>query len=110
MLAIQDRLMALKNRTEQMSEMKIWKPKEGDLIVGIMVGSGSFTHPVYGEQQTILIDTGSGVYSIILSKYLKIALTSQGALHGDLVAIKFVRQEKGKNGVFNRYIVTAERG
>jgi hypothetical protein len=109
MTAIQDRLMALKQRTEQMSEVKVWKPVAGEAIAGTNIGSGSFTHPLYGEQQTILLDTGAGVFSIILSKYLKNALTTQGALHGDLVAIKFLGRGQGKNGVFNRYSVTTER-
>ena len=109
MIAIQDRLRALKQRTDEISEIKIWKPVAGESIAGTNIGSGSFTHPLYGGQQTILLDTGAGVFSIILSKYLKNALTSQGALHGDLVAIKFLGRGQGKNGLFNRYNVTVER-
>jgi hypothetical protein len=109
MLAIQDRLMALKNRNEQLSEVKVWKPQEGESIAGEIVGHSSFTHQVYGVQDTVLLDTGEGVFSVILSKYLRSVLAARGAAQGDLVAIKFCGQEKGKHGFFNRYNVILER-
>jgi hypothetical protein len=109
MLAIQDRLMALKNRNEQLSEVKVWKPQEGDCIAGAIVGHSSFVHQVYGVQDTILLETLEGVFSVILSKYLRSVLAAQGAVQGDLVAIKFCGQEKGKHGFFNRYNVILER-
>ena len=108
---LSDRLNALKQRATQLETISNWQPSAGETIAGIISGSGTFTHPLYGEQKTMLLKDDSGlITSVILTKYLMTGLKQQGAVLGDLCAVTFHGKEKSKTGhSFNRYSLLVDK-
>lgn len=108
---LNDRLTQLTQRANTQSLVKNWQPAAGETIAGIITGSGVFTHSLYGEQKTMLLEDASGsITSVILSKYLMQGLSQQHAAIGDLCAVTFHSKEHGKNGLsFNRYTLLVEK-
>jgi len=106
-----DRLNALRQRATQTSEIKHWQPTAGACITGIIKGSGSFHHPLYGEQKTMLLQDEKGdITSVILTRYLSQGLKLQNAAIGDLCAVTFHGKERSKTGhTFNRYSLLVEK-
>lgn len=107
-----DRLNALKERAKQTTEIKNWQPVAGETLAGVIIGSSSFNHPLYGQQKTMLLQDDSGaVTSVILTNYLMTGLKNQNAERGDLCAVTFHGQDinpKTKHR-FNKYSVLIDK-
>jgi hypothetical protein len=105
------RLNALKQRAATTTaQTNRWKPTAGETIAGVVVGGETFNHPLYGSQNAILLETDSGVVSVVANNYIQTALKNQNAERGDLCAITFLGQGVNKHGnKFNRYNVIVEK-
>jgi len=111
-IATNERLAALKARAALTQEVKLWKPLAGEMIAGMIKGSGTFNHSLYGEQRTMLLEDESGtITSVILTKYLMTGLRQAGAVMGSLVVVTFHGKEISKSGhAFNRYSLEVDNG
>jgi len=68
---LSNRLAELTQRANTQSLVKHWQPQPNETTAGIITGSGTFTHSLYGKQKTMLLQDASGdVTSVILNKYL----------------------------------------
>lgn len=107
---IASRLTNLKTKIGNLDQPVYWKPKIGEIIAGIIITRGFFTHPSFGRQETIILKTVDGVYSVILSKYLLQGLESQNGQVGDLCAIAFHGKEAISETVkINKYTMLIEK-
>lgn len=108
---LSDRLNALKQRATQSETVTNWQPSAGETIAGIISGSGTFTHSLYGQQKTMLLSDDSGqITSVILTPYLMNGLKQQGAVLGDLCAITFHGKAQSKAGHnFNKYTLLVDK-
>jgi len=108
---LNDRLTQLTQRANAQSLVKNWQPAAGETTAGIITGSGTFTHSLYGEQKTMLLQDASGaITSVILNKYLMQGLSQQHAAIGDLCAVTFHGKAQGKGGhSYNRYTLLIEK-
>jgi len=104
------RLAALRQKASQ--SISHWKPDAGDMLAGIIKGGGTFQHPLYGEQRTMLVEQEDGTLtSVIITKYIGEGLRQQNATIGSLVCVTFHGQEKSKTGhTFNRYSLVVDNG
>ena len=108
---LSDRLNALKQRATQTETVTNWQPIAGETIAGIISGSGTFTHSLYGEQKTMLLSDDNGqITSVILTQYIMQGLKQQGAGIGDLVALTFHGKGQSKTGhSFNKYTLLVDK-
>ena len=107
---LNDRMNALKNRATQ-QQGEIWQPVAGETLVGVIAGSETVTHPLYGDQHQMLVrDEYGAITKVWLSKYLRDNLRSQHAEQGDLIALTFGGKRKNAQGrEFNAYTVVIEK-
>ena len=107
---LNDRMNALKNRATQ-QQGEIWQPVAGETLVGIISGSETVAHPLYGNQYQMLIrDEHGAIVKVWLSKYLRDNLRAQNADQNDLIALTFGGKRKNAQGrEFNAYTVVIEK-
>jgi hypothetical protein len=84
-------------------DVRFWSfEKDGD-ILGTIKGFKSFTHPVYGDQHTVIVrlaDTDELV-SAFLTGYLQQGMERQQAAEEDLILIRYFGKQPGER--FNRF-------
>ena len=107
---LNDRMNALKNRATQ-QQGEIWQPVAGETLVGVIAGSETVAHPLYGNQYQMLIrDEHDSIVKVWLSKYLQDNMRAQRAELGDLIALTFGGKKKNAQGrEFNAYTVVIEK-
>ena len=105
-----ERIAALRKRAEN-SVGQIWQPIAGDVLVGSIVGSETTTHPIYGQQRLMLIQTEFGaIFKVWLSRWLVENLRAQDAQQHDLIALTFNGKHKTANGKeYNSYTLVVEK-
>lgn len=107
------RMADLKRRASQQIENtgELWQPIEGDMLVGVIVGT-EITHTrLYGEQNLLVVQDDSGaIVKTWLTKWLQSQLHSQGGEVGDLIALTFGGKKVTKAGRhFNAYTLVVEK-
>lgn len=93
------------------NKVTYWKPSAGEIIAGVIQGSGTFKNSLYDEQKTMLLQDDNGlVVSVDLNRYLIHSLKQNNAALGDLVTVTFHRKEQKNNGrSFNRYTLLVDK-
>lgn len=110
LVTLADRMNALKNRATQ-QQGEIWSPQVGETLVGVIVGSETVSHPLYGDQYQMLVRNENGaILKVWLSKYLRDNLRSQHAEQNDLIALTFGGKKRNAQGKeFNSYSLIVEK-
>ncbi len=88
-----------------------WQPSAGNIIAGIIQGSGATDDLLYDEQKILFLqeDNGAAV-GVVLNRYLMHSLKQHNATVGDLVTITFHGKEQKNNGrSFNRYSLAVDK-
>ncbi len=84
-------------RPEQQGE--VWQPSAGDTLVGVIAGSETTHHPIYGQQRLMLVKSeGGAMVKVWMSKWLTDNLKAQDAQLNDLIAITFGGKHKTAQG------------
>jgi hypothetical protein len=82
-LATLDRMNALKQKAANQSG-DVWSPCAGETLVGIISGSESTQHPIYGLQRLMLVQNECGaIVKVWMSKWLADNLKAQDAQLND---------------------------
>jgi hypothetical protein len=107
---LSDKMNALRNRASQ-QQGEIWSPQIGETLVGIISGSETVSHPLYGDQYQMLVRNENGsITKVWMSRFLQDNLKSQKAELGDLVALTFHGKRKNARGNdYNAYTVIIEK-
>ena len=96
--------------------IKIWQPKEGDSLIGQIVGT-RMESGIYGENLQVLVKDKHGIVSAVwLTKRLRKKLNNQCAQIGDLIKLTFVGKKVlpggqfyTKGGSYNDYDLIVEK-
>jgi hypothetical protein len=109
-VALTDRMNALKSRASK-QQGEIWSPQVGETLVGVIAGSETVSHPLYGAQLQMLVRNEYGsITKVWMSRFLQDNLKSQKAELGDLVALTFHGKRKNARGNdYNAYTVIIEK-
>ena len=83
--------------------MRHWKFERDGNIMGTIVDFNHFTHPAYGEQQTVIVRLAESgeLVSAILNGWLQEGIRRRQATEGDLILIQFFGMLTGER--FNRF-------
>jgi hypothetical protein len=79
------RITALRARTG--NAIKLWNPKPGDTLVGVLTESQRLTGECGDNYQIRIVDEKFIVHAIPQKPWLRNELSAQGAVVGDLVSI-----------------------
>jgi hypothetical protein len=94
----ENRMSALKQRATQ-QQGEVWQPSAGDTLIGMIIGSETTHHPLYGQQRLMLIQNENGaVVKVWLSKWLVDNLKAQDAQQNDLIALTYGGKQKNAQG------------
>jgi len=86
--------------TEITTPIKIWQPKDGESLIGQIVGT-RIESGIYGENRQVLVkDKYEIVTAVWLTKRLKTKLKNQCADRGDLITLTFVGKKPSPGGHF----------
>lgn len=97
-MASDSRMSALKQRANQ-QQGEVWQPSAGDTLIGMIIGSETTHHPLYGQQRLMLIQNENGaVVKVWLSKWLVDNLKAQDAQQNDLIALTYGGKQKNAQG------------
>lgn len=99
-------MASLRQRAELTTQQfENWKPTEGEMIVGEIVGGDIFHHQLYGEQKVMKVKTDDGRnLCVFLNNWLMKALQMKDVVTGDAIALTFLGKSVSKNGLsFNRF-------
>lgn len=104
------KMAALKQRATQ-QQGEIWQPVAGDTLFGMIVGSETTHHPIYGQQRLMLVQSENGtLIKVWLSKWLVDNLKAQDAQQNDLIALTFGGKHKTAQGrEYNAYTLIVEK-
>ena len=105
-IASDSRMAALRQRaTTSTQHFENWKPVEGELLIGEIVGGDVFQHHLYGEQKVMKVRTDDGRHlSVFLNGWLMKALQMREAVTGDAIALRFIGKKNNANGnAYNAY-------
>ena len=89
--------------------VKYWSFERDGNLLGTIVDFNGFNHPLYGEQQTIIVrlaETGE-LASAFLSGWLQEGMRRKQAAVGDLILIQFLGRQAGER--FNRFHLEIEK-
>ena len=95
--------------TSTAPKVRFWSfERDGD-IIGTIMGFNNFTHPIFGEQHTIIVRLAESdeLISAILSNWLQEGLSRKQAAVGDLILIQFFGKQAGER--FNRFQLDIEK-
>lgn len=108
---LNDRMNALKQRATQNTTAEIWQPLAGDTLIGVLIGSETTQHPIYGQQRLMLVQKENGeVVKVWLSKWLIENLRAQDAQQHDLIALTFGGKHRTSNGrEYNAYNLIVDK-
>jgi hypothetical protein len=83
--------------------VRFWSFERDGNIMGTIVNFDSFTHKLFGEQQTLIVRLAESdeLISAILGDYLQEGMSRKQAAVGDLILIQFFGRQAGER--FNRY-------
>ena len=83
--------------------MRHWKFERDGNIMGTIVDFNHFTHPMYGEQHTVIVRLAESneLVSAILNGWLQEGIRRKQAVVGDLILIQFFGKLAGE--CFNRF-------
>ena len=93
--------------TEQ--NVRFWNFERDGNLMGTIVDFNGFMHPLYGEQQTVIVrlaETGE-LASAFLSGWLQEGMRRKQAAIGDLILIRFLGRQAGER--FNRFQLDIEK-
>jgi hypothetical protein len=112
-VGMNSRMADLKRRASQQTEStgELWQPNDGDMLVGVIMGT-EITHTrLYGEQNLLVVQDDSGaIVKTWLTKWLQTQLHSQGGEVGDLMALTFGGKKVTKAGRnFNAYTLVVDK-
>ncbi|TAK61871.1 hypothetical protein [Methylobacter sp.] len=84
-------------------DVRFWNFERDGNIMGTITGFNSFTHPVYGEQHTVIVRLAESgeLVSAFLSGWLQEGMNRKQAAVGDLILIQFFGKQAGER--FNRF-------
>lgn len=107
----ENRMAALKQRATQ-QQGEVWQPVAGDTLVGMIIGSETTHHPLYGQQRLMLVQNeGGAIVKVWLSKWLVDNLKAQDAQQHDLIALTFGGKHKNAQGrEYNAYNLIVDKG
>jgi len=90
---------------------QIWKPKEGEILEGVVLKMGS-TITQYGDAEYCDIRDDQGeTWTVFLSKVLKDKIDEELVEEGDRIAIEFLGMKKAAKGTkrYKDYLVACEK-
>ena len=80
--------------------IKIWQPKDGESLIGQIVGTRKESG-IYGENTQVLVKGKYGIVTAVwLTKRLRKKLNNQCAQIGDLIKLTFVGKKVSPGGHF----------
>jgi hypothetical protein len=80
--------------------IKIWQPKDGESMIGQIVGT-RIESGIYGENRQVLVkDKYGNVSAVWLTKRLKTKLKNQCADRGDIFTLTFVGKKPSPGGQY----------
>ena len=80
--------------------IKIWQPKDGESLIGQIVGT-RMEAGIYGENRQVLVKDKYGIVNAVwLTKRLKNKLKNQCAQMGDLITLTFVGKKLSPGGQY----------
>jgi hypothetical protein len=93
------------------SDVQFWTHEPFKPLIGEILDFGSFEHPQYGLQETVIVEREDGErVSAILTDYLQKGFQMQNAEIGDLVLIEKQGQAKSKYGKFyNKFVLVIDK-
>lgn len=105
-----DRFAALEAKAAKPAA-QVWQPSEGDTLIGVISGSETVQHPMYGQQLQMLITTQAGeVVKVWLNRWLRDNLRGQNAEQGDMIALRFDgKRTTTKGQSFNAYHLIVDK-
>ena len=95
--------------TSTAPKVRFWSfERDGD-IIGTIIGFNSFTHPIFGEQHTIIVRLAESdeLISAILSGWVQDELSRKQAAVGDLILLQFFGKPPGER--YNLFNVEIEK-
>jgi hypothetical protein len=109
-MASDSRMAALKQRANQ-QQGEVWQPVAGDTLFGIIAGSETTHHPIYGQQRLMLVQSDNGgIVKVWMSKWLTDNLKAQDAQLNDLIALTFGGKHKTAQGrEYNAYTLIVDK-
>jgi hypothetical protein len=109
-MTAETRMAALKQRATQ-QQGEVWQPSAGDTLFGIIAGSETTHHPIYGQQRLMLVqDENGGIVKVWMSKWLTDNLKAQDAQLNDLIALTFGGKHKTAQGrEYNAYTLIVDK-
>ncbi len=112
-VGMNSRMADLKRRASQQTEStgELWQPVEGDMLVGVIMGTETTHTRLYGEQTLLVVQDENGVIvKTWLTKWLQTQLHAQGGEVGNLMALTFGGKKVTKAGRhFNAYTLVVEK-
>jgi hypothetical protein len=105
-MASDSRMAALRQKVEvEPQQFENWKPAEGELLIGEIVGGDVFHHALYGEQKVMKVRTDDHRnLCVFLNGWLMKALALRDAVTGDAIALRFLGKKTGVTGnSYNAY-------
>lgn len=107
----QNRLEEFKARLDATPKGEIWQPSAGETLLGVIVGSETTHHPLYGQQRLMLVQTESGaVVKVWLSRWLIENLRSKDAQQNDLIALTYGGKKRTATGKeYNSFNLMVEK-
>jgi hypothetical protein len=99
------------NQAATINKVSYWQASAGDIITGVIQGTGALGDAVYDEYKTMLLrQTDGAVVGVVLNRYLMHSLKQNNAALGDWVTVTFHGKEQKNNGrSFNRYTLLVSR-
>jgi len=90
-------------------EVRFWNFERDGHVMGTITGFNGFTHPVYGEQHTVIVRLAESgeLISAFLSDWLQEGLSRKHADLGDLILIQYFGKQPGER--FNRFHLEIEK-
>lgn len=109
-MSANERMAALKQRATQ-QQGEVWQPVAGDTLIGMIIGSETTHHPIYGQQRLMLVQSeGGAIIKVWLSKWLVDNLKAQDAQQNDLIALTYGGKHRTSNGrEYNAYSLIVDK-
>ena len=102
--------------SEITTPIKIWQPKDGESLIGQIVGTRKESG-IYGDNTQVLVKDKYGIVSAVwLTKRLRKKLNNQCAQTGDLITLTFIGKKLSPGnhfytpgGSYNDYDLIVEK-
>lgn len=90
-----------------LAEVEIWRPNDGDILEGELIGSRQASGPFGTQRQALVRQFDGETRALWLNDWLLTALRAQSAELGDLVSVKLLgKGQSARGSTFNRYLLT----